>query len=107
MFYERVAPNVDRRVHMPEFRGLLIGFCGLACQFCRAYERGLCEGCDAHVGECAFAICASKKGIKCCLSCEGFPCELHREGFDWETPTHGKLRWRVFSDVFLDIMAST
>jgi len=91
---------------MPELEGLLISYCGLACQLCRAYIRGLCEGCDAHVEECAFAICASGKGLKCCLSCEDFPCELHRKGFDWESPTHGKLKWRVFSDVFLDVMAS-
>ena len=88
---------------MPEAVGVLVSYCGLVCSFCPAYRLGSCRGCDAHVDECFFAKCASGRGLRCCFFCEEFPCRVHREGFEWETLEFGKLRWRVFSDVFLSI----
>jgi len=90
---------------MPHVGGLLVSYCGIICQFCPAYRRGLCEGCDPHIDECYFAACAVKRGLKSCLLCGEFPCQAHWEGFPWESSKYGKVRWRVFSDIFLKIMA--
>ncbi len=94
-------------VCMPELGGVLYSYCGLLCELCPAYVRDLCEGCDAHIGECLFAKCAVDKGARCCFECSSFPCQLHREGFTWETGEYGKLKWRVYSKVFLDIVGSS
>ena len=90
---------------MPRLNGVLIAYCGLVCQLCPAYRHKACPGCDSHVGVCYFATCASHKGLKCCFLCPKFPCQAHYEGFDWETPKHGKLRWRIFSRVFLRVFS--
>lgn len=88
---------------MPKVENVLCSYCGIVCSFCKAYTKGLCEGCDAHADECEYIKCCIAKGIKCCLQCEEFPCTLHFEGFPWETDEYGKLRWKVYSDVFLEI----
>ena len=89
---------------MPLIRGVLVSYCGLTCEFCRAYSGmgGSCGGCDAHAEECEFAKCARRKGVVTCLSCAEFPCRLHREGFEWESEELGKVAWKPFSDVLLE-----
>ena len=89
---------------MPKIDNLLISYCGVICQYCPAYRRGLCLGCDAHVGECKFARCVRERGVGNCLLCSEFPCKLHTEGFEWLTEEYGKLRWKIYSNIFLQIM---
>jgi len=90
---------------MPELSGVLYGYCGVLCELCPAYvRRKTCNGCDTYADECRFAKCAIEKGVKCCFECIEFPCQLYREGFTWETEEHGKLKWKVYSKVFLDII---
>ena len=91
---------------MPRVNGILISYCGLVCEYCKAYLTGKCGGCDQHVNECPYIKCAIERNVKTCLSCKFFPCKLHREGFTWETEEHGKLKWRVYSDVFMEILSA-
>ncbi len=88
--------------YIPEVKGLKVSYCGLVCEYCIAYRKGACPGCDAHVDSCEFIKCLKSKGEDNCLACDGFPCRLHREGFEWPTEEFGVLRWRVFSKEFLD-----
>jgi len=64
----------------------------------------LCEGCDAHESECRYIQCLKKHGNKNCLLCNEFPCKLHEEGFNWETTEYGVLKWKIYSEVFIDLM---
>jgi len=90
---------------MPKISGVSISYCGLVCEFCVAFTSGKCRGCDAHADVCEFARCAIERGVSCCLGCGDFPCKLHSEGFDWETDEFGKLRWRVYSEIFLRVFS--
>jgi len=92
---------------MPKLGDVLYAYCGLLCELCPAYVKKLCEGCDAHVDTCLFAKCAIEKGVRCCFECTKFPCQLHKEGFMWETEEYGKLKWKVYSEVFLNIIGGT
>ncbi len=88
---------------MPRINGILYSYCGLVCSFCKAFREGECKGCDVHAGVCEFAKCCIRRGLRCCFECKDFPCKLHSEGFIWETEEFGKLKWKVYSDVFLSI----
>ncbi|RLF07756.1 MAG: hypothetical protein DRJ60_01945 [Thermoprotei archaeon] len=88
---------------MPRISDVLYSYCGIVCSLCRAYTQGECEGCDAHINVCEYAKCCLNKGLKCCFECGDFPCKLHKEGFTWVTEEFGILKWRVYSDIFLDI----
>ena len=90
---------------MPRVNNIYISYCGLVCQFCKAYVNKRCEGCDVHIEACKYANCAGRKNLRCCLECKDFPCKLHREGFVWETEEFGKLNWKVFSEVFLRVFS--
>ena len=90
---------------MPRVKDVLVSYCGVVCEFCMAYVRKLCGGCDMHVDECVYARCALDRGVRACLECENFPCRVHREGFRWETEEFGTLRWKVYSDIFLKLFA--
>jgi len=90
---------------MPKVKNILISYCGIVCEYCKAYTRKLCGGCDTHINECVYAKCASKKGIRVCLECEDFPCKMHREGFKWKTKEFGTLYWKIYSDIFLKLFA--
>ncbi|MET1160361.1 MAG: DUF3795 domain-containing protein [Thermoprotei archaeon] len=88
---------------MPRVNGVLYGYCGLLCEYCKAYLAKECPGCDAHADQCEFIKCAREKNVKICLACRDFPCQLHKRGFTWYTEEYGKLQWRVYSDVFIRI----
>jgi len=88
---------------MPRAENILYSYCGLVCSYCKAYLNGLCKGCDVHEDECEYIKCCRRKNVRCCLECNEFPCNLHTNGFSWETEEYGKLKWRVYSDVFLEI----
>ncbi len=86
---------------MPKVSESLVGYCGVICEFCPSFTSGSCQGCDAYADECEFIKCATKREKISCLACEDFPCKLHFEGFDWEVEKLGKVRWRVYDQVFL------
>ncbi len=90
---------------MPRAGDVIYSYCGLICSYCKALLSGFCEGCDAHVDECLYAKCARSRGVKTCLSCRDFPCRLHLEGFKWETEEYGTLQWKVFSEVFMELLS--
>lgn len=90
---------------MPRVKEVLVSHCGLICEYCKAYLKKLCLGCDHHVDECQYAKCVLERGVKACTSCEDFPCNLHVNGFTWETSEYGKLKWRVFSRVYMEIIS--
>jgi hypothetical protein len=88
---------------MPKINGVVYGYCGILCSLCKAYLSNQCPGCDIHVDRCLYASCAIQKNVKSCLSCSIFPCRLHIEGFDWNTEEFGRVRWKVFSGIFIDV----
>ena len=90
---------------MPKVNGVLYGYCGLLCEFCKGYIEGMCPGCDAHTSLCRYVQCAIESRVKTCLACPSFPCKLHLEGFYWDTEEFGRIRWRVFSDILLKIFS--
>ncbi|MFB6088446.1 MAG: DUF3795 domain-containing protein [Candidatus Aenigmatarchaeota archaeon] len=65
---------------------MLVGSCGIACETCGLYTRGICEGCE-HSQEqveflksidanCPVLECAVSKDIEVCSrDCNQFPCE--------------------------------
>lgn len=71
-----------------------IGACGIACEICSLYEKGLCKGCCSgidkniyeiiewmrkEIGGCSILECAHKSKTDYCLKCDNYPCELHYE----------------------------
>ncbi len=92
---------------MPRAGSIMVSYCGVVCEYCPAYRKGLCPGCDQHADECEYIKCALDRNVENCLLCDEFPCKLHEEGFDWTTEEYGKLKWKVYSDVFLRIMKGT
>lgn len=89
---------------MPKVNNVLVSYCGVLCYYCPAYRRGLCEGCDVHADVCEFAKCARRRDLTCCLQCDEFPCRTHEEGFEWSTEEFGLLNWRIYSDVFIEVL---
>jgi len=89
---------------MPQVNGLLVSYCGILCEYCPAYRNKLCPGCDAHAENCKFIKCIQSKNARNCLLCDEFPCKLHEDGFEWTTEEYGILRWKIYSDVFIEIM---
>ncbi|MCS7140150.1 MAG: DUF3795 domain-containing protein [Candidatus Nezhaarchaeota archaeon] len=88
---------------MPRINGVLHSYCGIVCSLCRAYVQDKCGGCDAHAATCKIAKCCLDRKLKCCFQCDDFPCTLHEEGFTWADEEFGILRWKVYSDVFLNL----
>ena len=88
---------------MPKANNVLISYCGIVCEYCPAYRKGHCLGCDSHINECEYIKCVVKRNVKNCLLCMNFPCRLHINGFKWVTEEFGELNWKVYSDVFLGI----
>jgi len=93
--------------YMPRVSNVLVSYCGVVCEYCPAYRKKLCPGCDPHVDECEYIKCAINRNVKSCLLCSRFPCSLHEEGFEWATEEYGKLMWKIYSDIFLWIMNKT
>jgi hypothetical protein len=77
-----------------------VGACGIACEVCGYFVRGMCEGCVAGNDEgaanklemqksklgftCPVLECAFKKKIGYCLKdCDKFPCETLYKGFPY------------------------
>ncbi len=89
---------------MPRVGNVLISYCGIVCEYCPAYRLGKCPGCDAHAEYCEFIKCTKRRGVDNCLLCSEFPCKLHIEGFNWVTEEFGELKWKVYSEIFLQIM---
>ena len=89
---------------MPKVNGLLISYCGLVCEYCPAYRFKKCPGCDFHEDKCQFIICLKRKGVNNCFLCGDFPCKLHMDGFKWETNEFGTLTWKIYSDIFTELM---
>jgi hypothetical protein len=59
---------------------ITIGKCGLACGYCRHFNRG-CMGCEEENGfkrRCLIFECAEDKNTKYCIQCQEFPCNLMR-----------------------------
>ncbi|MCZ7397244.1 MAG: DUF3795 domain-containing protein, partial [Candidatus Methanoperedens sp.] len=57
-----------------------IGRCGLACEFCKRFNKE-CLGCEEQnrlENNCIIYNCAVKKGIKYCIQCPEAPCNLMR-----------------------------
>ncbi len=88
-----------------------IGACGIACEVCAYFVKGLCEGCVAGDDEgaaevleiqrqklgshCPVLECASRNKIGYCLKdCDEFPCEIMYR----RSPYRGE-----FLDMFEDI----
>ncbi len=89
---------------MPKVNGILISYCGIICEYCPAYRKKLCPGCDAHANECEYIKCLNKRGVNNCLLCTDFPCKLHENGFKWTTEEYGELTWKVYSNIFIELM---
>jgi len=89
---------------MPKVNGILISYCGIICEYCPAYRKKLCPGCDAHANECEYIKCLNKRGVSNCLLCTDFPCKLHENGFKWTTEEYGELTWKVYSNIFIELM---
>jgi len=88
---------------LPKAENIVYGYCGVTCSFCRAFRKGLCKGCDEHKDTCEYARCCITRGIESCLQCSEFPCKTHRDGFDIEIEGAGRIRWRVYSEVFMEM----
>ena len=73
---------------------MLIGACGIACEYCPLLAKGKCEmgGCVAGTDEkapekleklkaagktCEVLECAINKRVDYCLRCKEFPCDIH------------------------------
>jgi hypothetical protein len=68
-----------------------IGACGMACEICVFYTKGLCPGClpgndpaaplrleyFSKVYRCPALECAIKRNQDYCLNCDKFPCDIH------------------------------
>ena len=85
-------------------KDVFISYCGIICEYCPAYRARKCPGCDSHADSCKYIACLMERNVRNCLLCPDFPCKLHLEGFEWETSEYGKIRWKVYSDIFLKIM---
>lgn len=88
---------------MPKINNIMYGYCGLICEFCKVKLNNFCRGCDVHVDFCIFAKCARYRELKSCLSCKDFPCKIHIDGFNWQTEEYGEIKWKVYSDILLNI----
>ena len=77
-----------------------IGACGIACEVCGYYTRGMCEGCvagnDTGASDkldiqqqklgftCPVLECAATRKVGYCLKdCDKFPCEVLYQGFPY------------------------
>lgn len=98
--------NEYRGIRMPTINNVMYGYCGLLCEFCKSKINGFCGGCDAYINVCMFARCAINREVKNCFNCKDFPCKLHINGFDWHTEEYGKIRWKVYSDILLNMFKS-
>jgi len=72
-----------------------IGACGIACEVCGLYAKGICEGCGSGTTEfskeklkklkklgisCPVLECAVKHKINyCSRDCDKFPCDKYKE----------------------------
>jgi hypothetical protein len=68
-----------------------IGACGVACEVCEFFNKGVCPGCYPGTDEaaparleyfskvyrCPALDCAIKKKQDYCISCDKFPCDVH------------------------------
>ncbi len=58
-----------------------IGVCGIACEVCGLYTKGICPGCTTHeMNPCEIPRCAERKKVEfCSRDCEEFPCKYYGE----------------------------